>query len=113
MTRTDKIATIRAACIAANPEIVELKFGALVEVEGALPERVASDPFPRPYAIQDMVFRTSDTGEEWRGSEVINIIGRPIRLADVLAVLSKASPTPKTRQCTPCSIQRPNSSYPG
>lgn len=75
MNMNDKIQFIREKCIAANPEIVELKCGC-----------EASDRYGN-----DWVYN----GWEWWGKEKLMknigtelaIVGRPIRLADVLLAI--------------------------
>jgi hypothetical protein len=84
---------IRAACIASNPEIVELKFGcdirfALTEGGGSLATvlfRYDGDYVTASYAK----FHNNKAGMVSRHLNKIEIIGRPIRLSDVLLALKE------------------------
>ena len=91
-TRQEKIEDIRQACIKANPSILDLEFGCKVKIDGG---------FVRD--IWDVSRENDDDCDEITGvltaadnigmamfSTVndIKIIGRPIRLADVLYMLN-------------------------
>ena len=71
---------IRKACIKANPEIMELGEGCIVKYRGFHP-MVIGRYEARSIADDGIV---EINGEEY---EVENILGRPIRLADVLLAL--------------------------
>jgi len=97
-----KLAFIREKCIEANPEIVELKFGCQVSVPYFVQEHqirlIGSNPMVFPdgkvaimdqgsyvgneackHFFKDKAFHTFESG--------VDIIGRPITLADVLLAL--------------------------
>ena len=94
--RQKNLETIRAAAIKANPEIVELKFGCQVQrYEGDEIDTLCSITSPGlrgrhavrfirfPSVVHyDFVCATGEV-ESWK------IIGRPIRLADVLLALKE------------------------
>lgn len=85
-----KLETIRAACIKANPEIVELKFGCEVSYEGW--ECILLD-VPRQNPAMWVLAQSKTLPDEETDGEVYipdcEIIGRPIRLADVLLAIGK------------------------
>ncbi|MBM7488095.1 hypothetical protein ACVWWI_006354 [Bradyrhizobium sp. USDA 3686] len=91
--RTEQIEAVRAACIKATPEIVELKFGcdirfALTDGGGSLATVLFSydgDYVTASYAK----FHENKAGTVSRHLNKIEIIGRPIRLADVLLAMGK------------------------
>ena len=109
MTTTEAEKVVREACIAANPEIMEFKFGCLVKVsfgddpnlrDATLLEKGEDmfDSFPgggdheQTYVPYEVVYldepytdcpQTLDTRENGNWL-IIEIIGRPIRLADVM-----------------------------
>ncbi|HEY1757932.1 MAG TPA: hypothetical protein VGG72_21360 [Bryobacteraceae bacterium] len=80
---------IRQKCIEANPDIVELKEGCIVHVnelshtvfgkDGGKFMAYLNRPFPDDLLVND--FYDCEFSE---GTDEIRIIGRPIRLADVL-----------------------------
>ena len=97
----DKTEEIRKACIASNPEIIELKFGCEFLEKG---EKYiilnAGTPIKRSVVVGDKEKSNTFVFARWcddermfegelTGSE--EIIGRPIRLADVLLALQKGS----------------------
>lgn len=80
---------IRDACVAANPDIIELKFGCEIEVSDDF------IPYPIVTYMREIGASKKDGAYEWEGmrngtiwtrrkSEILKILGRPIRLADVL-----------------------------
>jgi len=71
---------ITKACIVANPEIVELKFGCAVMVSDKYGERL------------DIIgsFKPIEEMGELANKKIIETIGRPIRLADVLLAIGKS-----------------------
>lgn len=90
MTKEQNIETIRQACIKANPEIVELKFGCRIEdfmygqavIVGIEKYKGESDCYYQFYdKIPEPKLNLSPQNFNW------TIIGRPIRLADVLLVI--------------------------
>jgi len=75
MTKQQKSEVIRAACVKANPEIVELKFGCAY--------RVKNKPSPLPYVVNgEAILQTIKNLD-------LQIIGRPVRLADVLLAINE------------------------
>ena len=89
---------IREACIKANPEIMELKFGCLIHCKDF-------KDFPntiRPYAgykfskelDRNVAQVLSSGGQLHQMDENHEILGRPIRLADVLLALDVNSTDP-------------------
>lgn len=99
MTRTEQLDLIRQKAIEANPDILDLKFGCEIErPDHARHYRVIEDigwgnnqkrvwVNSVPFGAMDMPFERAKNAllngdEEWK------IIGRPIRLADVLLALN-------------------------
>ena len=86
----DKIKIIREACIKANPEIVELKFGCEVKKDGEVyTVTIVKDTGTFKNTLEDYLLCVSKSGqaaalEKWVR---IEIIGRPIRLPDILLVI--------------------------
>lgn len=74
MTREEKVVLIRAKCIEANPEIVELKFGCAYKVENR----------------KELFIVNSDFAIQTIGNLKPKIIGRRITLADILLVLNES-----------------------
>ncbi len=111
MTTKEQIEFIRQKCIEANPEIMELKFGCRLKdkVDGeeylfvdwhfntcptVLPvEAIGKNPFEDECAWQDTIFSMGSVTNEkikhplGNNESTYEIIGRPIRLADVLILL--------------------------
>lgn len=82
MTIEQKREVIRKACIAANPEIVELKFGcAILWGKTPLCGLILNKTYAGNYLIRIEGTRTTTTVKE---RQITKIIGRPIRLADVV-----------------------------
>lgn len=79
MTTQEKINAIREKCIAVNPEIVELKVACQVELESK------DERYQKATILRQL---SDDSFEcEWGSfgpSFITKILGRPIRLADVL-----------------------------
>ncbi|KKN06989.1 hypothetical protein LCGC14_1071790 [marine sediment metagenome] len=86
--KTKLIEKIRSACIKANKEIVELKFGCEVVVST---KKMGAQKTVIKGFLSGGGFMTSfgETPEE----SIIKIIGRPIHLADVLLAMSKTADT--------------------
>lgn len=90
----DKLEAIRRACIEANPEIVELKFGCRVLYRHPTEKDL---PSPTVWAFvrhhENLTFSIVDNLERVERVSVLNndvqIYGREIRLADVLCAMSK------------------------
>jgi hypothetical protein len=78
MTQTDKLSFIREKCIAANPEIVELKYD---DSDNGKQFKQSSS---------NIVFTISIHG--YPRKDIHEILGRPIRLADVLLAIDKKYP---------------------
>lgn len=91
-TRQERIEAVRRACVRANPEIVELKFGCDIVDENK--HRYTFLHFS-PMQLAAMDFTTANVfdGEVVRGITFriskTKIIGRPVRLADVLLAIEK------------------------
>lgn len=82
MTTQQKIAFIREACIKANPEIVELKIGShVLWGEHGLGGCILQRNYAGNYLIRVEGMGTTTTIKE---RQITKIIGRPVRLADVL-----------------------------
>lgn len=79
-----KLQTIRQACIEANPEIVELKFGCEFESKG---EKFI---FIRDDGVSYQVMFPEEYVSGFARENDIKIIGRPITLADVLMAVKEA-----------------------
>lgn len=88
----EKLAFIRAAAIAANPEIVELKFGCVVKTPPmgiSAPENDASyfklieKDLKGKWKVVERYGHLSE-------SSITEIIGRPITLCDVIQTIKKA-----------------------
>lgn len=105
-TKEQQIAAIRAACIKANPEIVELTFGCNITLvdkstwpDGLRHEvRILSVDGPLIVGLcednQTVYYNELEKLEDYKTS----IIGRSIRLADVLLALSNKWPEPSRYQ---------------
>lgn len=99
----ENIKTIREACIKANPEIVKLKFGCMVEEKIAFGSKFRGETFKGkrifPLVQKDTadqwIFLT-DTGMGRESEDKIldwhTVIGREIRLADVLLAIKNNQP---------------------
>lgn len=82
----EHIQAIRAACIKANPEIVELKFGCEIELYD-VKQKVIS------YKRNNWRLTTDKSDCKMDASELkekVTILGRPIRLADVLLAIPRS-----------------------
>lgn len=94
MTTADKLKEIRAACIAANPEIVEFKMGCHVLLENGLQLECIGgiDTHTDQYFIWRTIYSPFAT-THWinkRPDEMeFKIIGRPIRLADIVIIFKE------------------------
>jgi len=91
MNREQNLKDIRKACITANPSIIDLKFGC--ETSKGVITAVFESQGDYSYAM-------TPSSTTWHGrfgtaearripSDSFEIIGRPIRLADVLVAISK------------------------
>jgi len=78
----EKIEAIRMACIAVNPEIVELKFGCVYRCK----KKGYGHCLTIPMLTKDGPVKRNTEGEFVRDEYIKEIIGRPIRLADVLNI---------------------------
>ena len=89
MTNIEKI---REAVIKANPEIVKLKFGCVVIFAGHKMVLGVDK-----YDIVTYVCRREgeqyESGGDFHINRIEEIIGRPIRLSDVLLAMEKANPS--------------------
>lgn len=87
-THKEKIAAIRAKCIEANPSILDLVFGCEINVSNDLGEYVGE--FLNAHYIQ---FKKYPVPQILNKNECPNfeIIGRPIRLADVLSAIKQGT----------------------
>lgn len=92
-TNMTKLETIRQACIEANPEIVELKFGCEVFVErwGHSAMMCAFEGLPELSGETSMTLHHKGKLHYVGSSSKGKIIGRTIRLADVLLALQRGS----------------------
>lgn len=88
MTHQDNLAAVRAACIAANPEIADLKFGCEV--------RLSINEFDHEYCTiverdgnGNIKLQRPEHEDTWVSSsgEGVEILGREITLPDVLLAL--------------------------
>jgi hypothetical protein len=94
----DKLEAIRQACIEANPEIVELKFGCEIEWKGerafltgdtyVLGDVAGGSAVQKKFWVANRSIRGVDSFREGNGDW--GIIGRPIRLCDVLLAIDKS-----------------------
>ena len=83
--KQDYIKTIKEACIKANPEIMELKFGCEVKIFGGENTKIVQN-IDNKFLLSNGKFhygeiRNKDNYEE--------ILGRPITLEDILICLYK------------------------
>jgi hypothetical protein len=82
MTTQDKLNFIREKCIAANPEIVELKFGCVIRTKKyrwESTEEIVTAVYPDEIDEVELAFREKHIKHE----DITEVLGRPIRLADV------------------------------
>jgi hypothetical protein len=106
MNKEEKIEYIRKACIEANPEIVELKFGCevIIEDEPALIINTFTKgrwgyweiQYQRDIMHERYKWKNSRLKGNYLRSEFTKIIGRPIRLSDVLVLVAHTVPAPKS-----------------
>lgn len=91
MTRQQKLDVIRQKCIEANPEIVELKFGSLFLGRASSRDSFDSVFYFENWKEKNKTIRClGPLGNQYVWDiEYIKIIGRPIRLADVLFAFTK------------------------
>lgn len=88
MTREQNIEIIRKACIQANPDILKLEFGCEVELnKEAKSERMTVVKLLGKTG--EYVVTYQDGTQGLYQPEELKIIGRPIRLADVLLVINR------------------------
>ena len=90
------IKEIREKCIKANPEIVELKFGCIIQIKGSKPT-VLDNKTPivlkgNKFEEKGLYFNLAKNKfyqkhKMFGGDLEVKIIGRPIRLADVLLAM--------------------------
>lgn len=89
--------TIRQACIKANPEIMELKFGCRIKTENMVKDyiKVICEPFKDSEKNEYIYATHGQTAEKIylkpykTENKIIKILGREIRLSDVLLALEK------------------------
>lgn len=91
MTRDQQLEAVRAKCIEANPEIVELKLGAECRYTIPAGRKIKELALVRVSKTgRTALCATYDTRQRgWSGPyfyeiEKLEVIGRPVRLADVL-----------------------------
>lgn len=90
MEHQDKIALIRQKAIKANPEIVELKFGCKVLLN--------IRKWESQLITNEIGWRGNDKTQfqgqdiEFWNDDIREIIGRPVRLADVLLAIEETKP---------------------
>ncbi len=110
--REQKIERVREACVKVNGEIVELKFGCQVIIDDYLPpynvQRLTENAKYYSFGVSARIESGAEIGDErvrtmtyksFYSFEIdkVKIIGRPIRLADVLlAMQAIASPEDAT-----------------
>jgi hypothetical protein len=111
MSRQAKFESIRAACIQASPDITELRFGCELKLVPHLVERVISEPYiPERVGrklnrenARFVVVGSLDYPSVTRAVSVnsivenAHILGRPIRLADVLLAIQAKRGRPDAR----------------
>lgn len=81
--REQNIEVIRKACVAANPEIMELKFGCEMRCKGKMLRYIGKDNGSSALIVDDGSLLFVDAIGE------VEILGHPIRLADVLEAARK------------------------
>lgn len=91
MTHQENLEAVRRACIEANPEIVELKFGCGIEYGKQLPSYCL---YGGVVSSGDIVLYLYTQCESIRVSKYQfrlfgEVLGRPIRLADVLLAVRR------------------------
>lgn len=84
MTIQEKIEVIRAVCVEVNPEILEIKFGCRLQDSKGEISTVLN-------ALSDSTLIIESDGFVWRNrrSDLGKVIGRPIRLADIMQLFNK------------------------
>lgn len=87
MTPLEKI---RAACIKANPEIVELKFGCFVKNPYRERESIAVFLW-KESKIAFLLHPRFGAEKYLDGADPLGVLGRPITLADVLLAIGSAA----------------------
>lgn len=93
----NKLKELKEAIIKANPEIVELKFGCIVEIE-CKKETVVGRMFRELNGGIDLISTSgvayTTNPKNKKTPQLTKIIGRPITLADVLIALELIEPPP-------------------
>ena len=90
MTTQEKINKIRSECIKVNPEIVELKFGCLVNPDVDSIQFVLMDCIGGTKVIEIINDEDVTVFGNPKLVEVKKVVGRDIRLADVLYMLDSS-----------------------
>ena len=96
MSKQEQIKTIREACIKANPEIVKLKFGCLITFKtpfsdtGVYQVLEQTDESISCVTIENGEYRMSHFNKDNIPKYDFEIIGRPIRLSDVLLAIPRS-----------------------
>lgn len=88
----ENLQKIKDACIKANPEIMELKFGCEVLMQYSAETQIINTP-----KNEGKWFGITNYETAFNPEEVKEILGRPIRLADVLLAIHAKAPENKTR----------------
>lgn len=106
MTTQEKIQKIREECIKCNPEIVELKFGCKVILKDSCPfvnRLIMGDSHYLGKYGYEMAYEWGDKGKysscHENSDDIKEIIGRDIRLADVLYMISEKYKFQSKPQC--------------
>ncbi len=84
----NKIKFIREKCIEANPEIVELKFGCEVKIIRSGVRAILISPSEIDLVAWNLFVPSNPFVDYIENEATFKIIGRPIRLADVLLAYS-------------------------
>lgn len=106
MTRHEKFAFIREKCIETNPEIIQLKLGCqIMMIDGTVGTILFEDSLNRLCILSEYgpLFKEIIIGREF--VEKMLVLGRPIRLADVLLTLHKKNGANKTLLNVECDGQ--------
>jgi len=90
--RQENLETIRAAAIKANPEIVELKFGCHITTRRSGTRLVFAEHDGNANEYGLCYYPRLGGGTQHIRLEGVGIIGRPIRLADVLFAIDRRRP---------------------
>lgn len=88
-TKQENLEIVRQACIKANPAIMELGFGCKFISENGSEYTILHAPENTPFRLTAVILEEPNNEMDFRKDGKFEILGRPIRLADVLLAMGK------------------------